>query len=482
MSRYLFVVPPLVGHVNPLVGVAAELAARGHPVAWAGVPELVRRLAGPDARVFPSPASWAEADRPVRPADIRGPEALRFLWERFLVPLADAMADGVREAVLAFRPDVVVADQQAPAGALVAERLGVPWATSATTPAEFTDALAGMPKAAAWIDGLLRELRSRIGDPEGAADPRFSPRLVLAFTVQELAGPPARGGDAIRWVGPSLGARPPLADFPWEWLDAGRATVLVTLGTANTGAGGRFLTACAEALRARADRLQAVVVDPEGALRGRPGTAGACGSSPEAAGARGVRPDGDLLALPAVPQLALLEHVDAVVCHAGHNTVVEALGHGVPLVVAPIRDDQPVVAAQVCAAGAGVRVRFGRATAARIGSAVDAVLYDPGHRAAARAVGTALHAAGGAAAAADHLERMPEKPRTPDKHRTPEAPERREHREPPENGEHRADRENREPPENGEHREDRENREPPENGEHREDRENREDPKGREAG
>ncbi|MEV0961723.1 glycosyltransferase [Streptomyces sp. NPDC049910] len=421
MSRFLFVVPPLVGHVNPLVGVAAELAARGHPVAWAGVPELVHRLAGPDAHVFPSPASWAEADRPVRPADIRGPEALRFLWERFLVPLADAMADGVRDAVLAFRPDVVVADQQAPAGALVAERLGVPWATSATTPAEFTDALAGMPKAAAWIDGLLRELRSRIGDPAGAADPRFSPRLVLAFTVPELTGPPARGGDAIRWVGPSLGARPSPADFPWEWLDPGRATVLVTLGTANTGAGGRFLRACAEALRARADRLQAVVVDPEDVLADRPRTTGACGASPEAgAGAGGVRPDGDLLALPAVPQLALLGHVDAVVCHAGHNTVVEALGHGVPLVVAPIRDDQPVVAAQVCDAGAGVRVRFGRATAARIGSAVDAVLYDPGHRAAARAVGSALRAAGGALAAADHLERMSETPRIPENRQDPE--------------------------------------------------------------
>lgn len=406
MSRCLFVVPPLVGHINPLVGVAAELVSRGHRVAWAGVPAIVRRLAGPDARVFPSPVSWAEADRPVRPPDIRGPEALRFLWERFLVPLADAMADGVRDAVVAFRPDVVVADQQAPAGALVAERLGVPWATSATTPAEFTDALAAMPKVAAWNDALLRELRLRIGDPEGTADPRFSPRLVLAFSTPELAGRPARGGGGIRWVGPSLAARPPAADFPWEWLDPGRATVLVTLGTANTDAGGRFLTACAEALRARAHRLQAVVVDPEGVLGG-PGIAVPGGAPPGAGGGTAaVRPDGDLLALPVVPQLALLGHVDAVVCHAGHNTVVEALWHGVPLVVAPIRDDQPVVAAQVCDAGAGVRVRFGRAGAARIGAAVDDVLYGPGHRAAARAVGSALRAAGGAAAAADHLERL----------------------------------------------------------------------------
>ena len=35
MSRILFVVPPLTGHINPTVAVGAELAARGHDVAWA---------------------------------------------------------------------------------------------------------------------------------------------------------------------------------------------------------------------------------------------------------------------------------------------------------------------------------------------------------------------------------------------------------------------------------------------------------------
>src|SRR5690606_14277378 len=68
----------------------------------------------------------------------------------------------------------------------------------------------------------------------------------------------------------------------------------------------------------------------------------------------------NVLVVPRVPQLDLLPRLDAVVCHAGHNTVCEALAHGVPLVVAPIRDDQPTIAAQVEAAGAGVRVMFRR--------------------------------------------------------------------------------------------------------------------------
>ena len=54
-----------------------------------------------------------------------------------------------------------------------------------------------------------------------------------------------------------------------------------------------------------------------------------------------------------MPQLALLRHVDAVVCHGGHNTLCEALALGLQLVLAPVRDDHPLVADQVVAAGAG---------------------------------------------------------------------------------------------------------------------------------
>ncbi|MEV5237877.1 glycosyltransferase [Streptomyces cinnamoneus] len=377
--RFLFVVPPLVGHINPAVAVAAELTRRGHRVAWAGLPGLVEELAGPDAEVHPCAAPQDLH----RPPALRGVAALRFLWQEFLTPLATTMAPGVEQAVAEFRPDVIVADQQALAGALTAERLGIPCATSATTSAEFSGALAGMPKVAEWIQGQLAGLRTALGDPSRTHDPRFSPDLVLAFTTTALAGD-STAPPQTRFVGPALTRRPEPAPFPWARLDPARHTVLVSLGTANTGLGDRFLTECAAAVRERAEHVQAVVADPGGVLDDTT--------------------DDAVLAVRRVPQLALLQRVSAVVCHAGHNTVAESLLHGVPLVVAPIRDDQPVIAAQVTTAGAGIRIRFGRAGRHAIGAALDDVLTDPAYRAAARRVRDSFRSAGGAAAAATHLE------------------------------------------------------------------------------
>ncbi|MER5257862.1 glycosyltransferase [Streptomyces sp. NPDC002855] len=390
MSRFLFVVPPLAGHVTPASAVAAELADRGHEVAWAGQPTALEGLVAADTPVFPCAGAPGIDDRP---RDLRGTAALKFLWDDFFAPLAYAMAPGVTAAVMEFGPDLLVVDQQTVAGALVAERLGVPYVTSSTTSTELSGSPMDTPQFDQWITDLLDGLRLRLGDPSARYDPRFSPRLTLVFSTTELTGPQALDRGPVRFVGPALGQAPDsridATDFPWGWVDRddGRALVLVSLDTADTTVGAHFLAQCVDGIRARSRELRAVVVDPDGVL-GPP------------------RDDDNLLICPAVPQLALLARTDAVVCHAGHSTVTEALWHGVPLVVAPVRDGQPVVAAQVTAVGAGVRVRFGRTDAKAVGSALDTVLGQPHFAAAARRVSHSFREAGGAPTAAAHLEEL----------------------------------------------------------------------------
>jgi UDP:flavonoid glycosyltransferase YjiC (YdhE family) len=393
VARFLVVVPPLTGHVNPTVALGDELRRRGHAVAWVTYGEVVGSLLPPDAEIFRigdgAHEALAEHIRS-RSERLRGAAALEFLWRDFLLPLALGMVPGVEDAVDRFAPDVLVVDQQTFAGALVAQRRELVWATSATTSAELVDPFQGLPKVGRWVrDGLAQLQRDHGIDPAHAGDLRFSEHLVLAFTTEALTGPVQLppGAGPLSLVGPSLA--PPtdadprwrVGDFPIDWLLGEGPRILVSLGTVSMGAGDRFFGAVVEAVAATPTRA-VLVATPAG-----------LGPLPA-----------NVLARPRVPQLAVLEHVDAVVSHAGHNTVCEALANGLPLVLAPIRDDQPVVAEQVVRAGAGIRVRFGRAGAAELGAAIAAVLEDPGYRRAAGVIARSFAEAGGAAAAADALE------------------------------------------------------------------------------
>ncbi|EOD65776.1 UDP-glucuronosyltransferase [Amycolatopsis vancoresmycina DSM 44592] len=307
----------------------------------------------------------------LRPPGLRGFAALKYLWESYLVPLADAMVPGVSAAVSAFAPDVVVVDQQAMAGALVAARRGLPWATSASTSTELADPLGALPKIASWVTGLQAGLRVRHGVLLG--DLRFSPHLVLAFTTRALAGE-CRLAVPVSYVGPAL----PEASGDWSLVDD-RPLVVVTLGTSNAAAGSRFLAESVDALAGLPD-VQGLVVDPAGEL-----------ISESVRLAR------------RIPQVAVFERASVVVCHGGHNTVCEALSAGVPLVVAPIRDDQSMLAQQVVTAEAGVRIRFDRAKAADIRTAIESAReYAPG----AARIRESFAAAGGAEAAATRLESL----------------------------------------------------------------------------
>lgn len=382
MSRFLFHCLPLAGHVNPMAAVAQELARRGHDVAWVGVESVLRPLVGPQARVYPT-------GLPLYRGELRdrGMTATRSRWQGYIVPHTRFTLAAVQQAVTAYEPDAMAVDQHAIAGALAAHRAGVRWATLAPTSMEATRPLRALPKVEGWILGLLTALWARAGMPgEPPHDLRFSPHLVIVFTGAALAGQDL--AERMMLVGPALAARPQTVDFPWGWLDPDRSHVLVTMGTMTLGVADDFLRRVVEAVAPLGDRLQVVVVSPEQAV---------LGAYPP-----------HVLVRQQVPMLELMPRLHAVVTHGGLNTVCEALAHGVPLVVAPITSDQPVNADQVVAAGAGVRVRFGRATAAQLRDAVLAVLDDPAFRQAAQRVQESFRQAGGAAAAADHLERLPQ--------------------------------------------------------------------------
>jgi MGT family glycosyltransferase len=235
----------------------------------------------------------------------------------------------------------------------------------------------------AWVRDQMTAFQLACGVSE-PADLRFSDRLVLVFTTAALIGDTRGFGARYVFTGPALARRPAReASFPWEWLDPARRHLLVTLGTLSGPAGPRFFRTVVDALADLGGELQAVLAAPPGQQ-----------APPH------------ILFAGHVPQLALLPHMSAVVCHGGQNTVCEALAFGLPLVVTPMRHDQPIIAKQVTDAGAGVGLRIDRLLATELRDAVRAVLDDPSYRAAAGVVRDSFAAAGGATTAADHLEKL----------------------------------------------------------------------------
>jgi len=386
MARFLFVVPPATGHINPTVSVAHHLTERGHQVAWVGYARKTRPLLPENGALFAldeGDFQRIEAEYTPLSEVARGLESVILFWERFMLPLSATMLAGVEEAIDRFRPDVVVSDQQALAGALSARKRRLPWATLVTTAAGVLNRpVQDLPLLWEFYQDKLACAQKSAGlDVQENGDK--SPHLVVVFSSREMVFEEAFPAH-YQFVGPSFSARPQTTPFPWERLQD-RPRVLISLGTVNADRGQRFYQTALEALGS--SPWQVILVAP-----------------PARIGEAAV-PD-NFLVRAYVPQLALLPLVQAVVCHAGQNTVSEALAHGLPLVVLPIKDDQPVIAAQVEQAGVGIRLKFGRLRAADLLQAVLRVLTEPHYRLAAERVQESFARAGGARRAASLLESL----------------------------------------------------------------------------
>jgi UDP:flavonoid glycosyltransferase YjiC (YdhE family) len=79
-----------------------------------------------------------------------------------------------------------------------------------------------------------------------------------------------------------------------------------------------------------------------------------------------------------------LPHCDAIVCHAGHGTLVRALSFGVPVIACPVAGDMNENAARLASAGAGVRLPRRFISPRPLRHAVEQVLGEPSIRAQAR--------------------------------------------------------------------------------------------------
>lgn len=394
MAHFAVIAPPLTGHYKPLSALARELAARGHRATFVHLPK-----AAEVARLH-------AAEFAALPAGSLHPFEGIFGTAREMARQTDALCRDGPALLRSLGADAVIADQLEPAGGLIAEHLGLPFATVANAlPIDrdpgipppyvgwrFEPGPRGRRRAeGGWrvADLLMRAPHEAIArnaaalglSPRRRLDDCFSPSLQIAQAVPGIDFPREAGPPGFHPVGP-------LRDPPGPPLDFGgrsdRPLVYCSLGTLQGGRVRLFrnvAAACAE-LGLRLVLTHCGRLTPH-EIRRLPGNP---------------------MVFDYLPQEAALAEADLVVTHAGFNTVLETLAFGLPMVALPIAFDQPGVAARIARAGVGEVVRPWRAGAGTLRAALEKVLRDPAYRGRARSIQGEIARAGEVSRAADLIE------------------------------------------------------------------------------
>ena len=391
MARFAFLSVAAHGHVSPTLGVVQELIGRGHDVDYLTTEEFAGPLTAVGAKVHRYKVPGGPQQAPPAFAD-NDPSALPM----FFLPGSGDRLKLAEAALTGSPPDVVVYDNTSPfVGRALARRTGAravqffPTFASSRGFALMDAMLARTGRSPvheanlAEFDSALRKFLADTGlhnvTPEEFMD--FEERLNLVFLPRSFQLAADTFGDHYRFVGPNTAGRAAQG----KWTPTGeRPVVLVSLGTVFNRAPEFFRAAIAGLADQEVQLVLSIGthVDPT-----------ELGPLPR-----------DCEVHATVPQLAVLDHAAAAVCHGGMGSTMEAIASRVPLVLVPRMVEQEVIADRVAELGLGVRLDRAGATADRIGEAVQFVRTDADVATAVADAARSVAEAGGASAAADALE------------------------------------------------------------------------------
>jgi MGT family glycosyltransferase len=393
MAKIAYVGLPAHGHTNPTLPVMQELVKRGHHVLYYNAESFRTQVALTGVDYRPLPDEFMPTEREVS-------EALHELINASLMfsqmsrPLARFLIDEFQRE----KPDLVIYDSAAMWGYIAARTHKIPNVCFVTTfvmdglmgylglgtIARFIwSALPHTPKLLKWRKGMAQEF----GKENSGGITEFAD-LNIVFTSKAFHPENKFVDDRFRFVGPSINpATRNDSDFPFEQLRDGRK-VYISLGTINHLDNDFYQTA----FKAFADYPAQFILSV-----GKNTHISQLGNVPA-----------NFIVRNFVPQLEILQRVDAFITHGGMNSVHEGLYYGVPEVAVPHHLEQYLNGKRLAEVGAGVLIGdkrpYGRVTVDELYTALDTILNNPTYQQNAAKYGQTLKDAGGYMRAADELE------------------------------------------------------------------------------
>ena len=391
MATIAYVGLPAHGHTNPTLPIVRELVDRGHRVIYYNGESFRKKVVptGVEFRPLPEPLPTSREIAEALHEFINAAKLISGMSRhltRFLI------TEFERE-----RPELVIYDSAAMWGYIAARTHAIPQICFITTfvldgsqgaigwgtMARFMwEALPHAPKLLRW----RREMAREFGSENSGGITEYAD-LNLVFTSKAFHPPNRMIDDHFRFVGPSIDPATRDRHFPYEQLAAG-PQIYISLGTVNH-LDLDFYRAAFTAFEAYPAQFILSI--------GKNSDPAALGPVPD-----------NFLVRQSVPQLDILQRVDAFITHGGMNSVHEGLYYGVPLIVVPHQFEQLLNGKRVDETGSGILLGdkrpLGHVTAGELRQALDQIFSTSHYKEKAVQIGHTLQDAGGYMRAVEEIE------------------------------------------------------------------------------
>ena len=406
-----------LGDIHPVIALGLGLQARGHHAAIVTSEYHRERILATGLGFYPAAPDLRPDDEALIRATMderRGPEEVVGYMLR---SLRQTYADYERAIDADGGADLLITNDLAYAGPILAEKRGLRWASQVLSPLLFLSSYdesvlppapwlrrlkvlgpriygailgAGKHAAARKLSQPISDLRRSLG-LEAVRDPFFddkhSPDLVLAMFSRLLGEPRPDWPRQTVVTGFAFydGQEPALPRDVEAFLDAGAPPIVFTLGSAAVFDPGEFFIESARAA-ILAGRRAVMLVGPS-ASRLPP-------SHP------------DVGVFPYAPYSQLFPRADVIVHQGGSGTIGQAMRAGRPMVIVPHAHDQPDNALRVRKLGISETIRRGEYRAERVAAALERLADSADAHTRAAEVGVLVSREDGARVAADAIERV----------------------------------------------------------------------------
>ncbi|MFC0216554.1 macrolide family glycosyltransferase [Paenibacillus chartarius] len=391
MARVLFINGGSEGHINPTIGVVQELISRGEEVVYFCIEAFRERMekTGASVRTF-------DGQKLIK-AFVSGGRS--YLLERVngLLLTADIVIPSVLEQIQGEHFDYIIHDSMFGCGSLLAQMLKLPAISSCTSFAQtkesfdktlepfFTEVPAEIVKPIADTFQNLTALAKIRFDVEihSPYEVFCNPApLTIVYTTREFQPDGTSFGQTYKFVGPSISSRFTKESFDFPAIKGTNPTY-ISLGTVFNQSID-FYRLCFEAF---GNTDQTIVMSVGNRVQ-----ISDLGDIPQ-----------NFIVKNYVPQTDVLQYAQLFITHGGMNSTHEALYYGVPLIVIPQSADQPIIAGQVAAIGAGISLQRQSLTANRLREAADHVRSSFSFKKAASGMGESFRRSGGYRQAVDEI-------------------------------------------------------------------------------